>query len=345
MTLEFQTTSPDDVADVASALITGFKAEADASFADPRLLRWKYFEPGPQWESSRGYVLRKNELIKAHCGVWPMNLRFSGQRVTCLSFVDWVSDRDIPGAGVLLKKKLMRLAEAGIVVGGSADTRAVVPRIGFSERGQVDTFVRVVRPWKQHQTRPPEALLKGTARLLRNAAWSLSAQIPIPDGWRAVAVDSFGDWVNESRETSFPTPERSAEYLNYWLRVPAAKMSGFSILHGERTLGYFLLSRVAGQTRIADIRLWSDDVSHWSVAYGLATRAAGDDPDTCEILGIASTPFAREALMASGFRERGTDPLYVYDPKGKLLHADPMFLNLIDGDGAYLYDPEYPYHT
>jgi hypothetical protein len=58
---------------------------------------------------------------------------------------------------------------------------------------------------------------------------------------------------------------------------------------------------------------------------------------------IASTPFAKEALEANGYRERGIDPLFLYDPGKKLTDAPPIFLNLIDGDGAYLCDPEHPF--
>src|SRR5258705_7258331 len=148
MGLQFQPTQLSDLDDIAEALIAGFNASADARFADRELLKWKYFERGPEWEGSRSYILRKDDIIKAHCGVWPMNLEFSGQRVTSNSFVDWISDRNTPGAGVMLKKKLMNLTDTGVVVGGTEDTRRVVPRIGFEQVGEVVTFARVVRPWQ-----------------------------------------------------------------------------------------------------------------------------------------------------------------------------------------------------
>lgn len=344
MPLEFESTQPSDLHKITEALIAGFAAPPDADFLDPELLRWKYFEPGPEWQGSRSYILRKDNVIKAHCGVWPMNLEVSHQRVTCNCYVDWVGDRDTPGAGVLVKKKLMSMADTGVVVGGTADTRAVVPRIGFRQVGEVVTFVRVVRPWKQHRNRPKERPFKAVARLARNVSWSLSPGTAETAGWRMEPLERFEAWVEVGDQTGFASPYRPAEYLNYWLRLPVAKVLPFAILHHEERRGYFLLVNIQGQTRLADIRLFSKDPNHWRVAYGLATREAEANPATYEIVAIASTPLAISSLLANGYRRRGAEPLFLYDPKRKLDNA-AIFLNLIDGDGAYLYDPKHPFNT
>lgn len=345
MALEFQTTQPSDIEDIAEALVVAFKAAPDAGFVKRELLHWKYFERGPEWESARSYVLRKDGVIKAHCGVWPMNLEFSGQHVGCICFVDWVSNRELPGVGVLLKKKLMSFADTAIVVGGSAETRAVVPRIGFRQAGDVTTFVRVVRAWKQQASRRHEQLPIAVARLARNSLWSLSRKEMVPASWRADPVESFDSWADAPQSYDFPTPTRTSAYLNYWLRLPVAQVAGFEILQEKQPCGYFLLTTVKGQTRIADIRLDSANAADWRIAYGLATRTAEANPDTCEILAIASTPFTHDALKANGYRQRGADPLFLYDPKKRLASTLPIFLNLIDGDGAYLYDPNNPFRS
>jgi hypothetical protein len=343
--LEFHSTEVTDLEDLRTALTKGFGAPPDSSFVDPALLNWKYFERGPDWDGSRSYVLLKDGIIKAHCGVWPMNLEFGDKQISCNSYVDWVSERDTPGAGLILKKKLMAMTEVGIVVGGTEDTRAVVPRIGFKHVSDVTTFARVIRPLQQYIKRPPEQIFKGVARLVRNTSWSVLSRTQSSDQWTAQQVDSFGDWVGQVNESEFPMPRRTASYLNFWLRCPAARVRGFSIhLSGERR-GYFLLSQVANQTRIADLRVFSNNVTDWSAAYGLAVSTAAQDKNTSEILAIASTAVAEKSLRNNGFRDRGRDPLFVYDPKGRLAGAKPMFVNLIDGDGAYLFDPAYPFVT
>jgi hypothetical protein len=243
----------------------------------------------------------------------------------------------------MLKRQLLNLSEASIVVGGSADTRAIVPRLGFAHVGDVALFARVVRPWRQFRTRPAEPIWKGTARLLRNTASSQSSAGSIPKGWRAVRINSFEPVVNSQHDSVYPMPWRDSEYLNYWLRCPAAEVLGYAILNNDSVRGYFLLSQVGGQTRIADIRLHSEDTEQWTAAYRVATRVAGEIPETCEVLAVASTPLASEALIASGFRNRGSVPLFLYDPQRKLACAPPIFWNMIEGDAAYLQDPAYPY--
>jgi hypothetical protein len=345
--LEFSPTVPDDLNAVVSLMLVGFKAAPDAPFANKRLLHWKYFESGPEWEGSRGFVLRQDDKIQAHCGVWPVHLSVAGKRVTCLCFVDWVSDRNVPGRGFLLKKKLMSFAETAIVVGGTEDTRAVIPKLGFKMASDVGFFVRVARPWRQFRSRPTEGISRDIARLVRNTAWSrLDLKSAIHPGWSAVQVDSFDDSLLDGFcKRDDPTPWRSPEYLNYWLRTPTVSISAFVIQKARKRLGYFLLSRVGGQTRIADLRIHSTRQEDWNAAYSLAEQVAAADPETCEITGVASTLFAELALRSSGFRQRGSAPLFLYDPQKKLRDSPPIYWNLIDGDAAYISDPEHPYAT
>lgn len=355
MALQLQSTTLSDLDAVAEALVAGFKAAPDAPFVDRRLLQWKYFEAGPRWEGARSYVLRQGNDVQAHCGVWPINMCFAGGIVTCLCFTDWVGSRKFRGAGSLLKKKMMSFAETSISVGGSDNTRAVNPRLNFQVTGKVGIFARVVRPCKQFRTRPTEGIGKDVARLARNLMWSRATAGAIPEDWSVARLQSFDSVLapvlNRLPQTAHPTPERCVDYLNYWLRCPAAEITGFSILKGGQVRGYFLLTRMGGQARIIDIRLIHvedadrDKQSDWNAAYGLAAKMAEADPETCEILAVASTEFAQEALLSSGFRRNGSFPLALYDPQRKLRAAPAIFWNMIDGDTAYLYDPMFPYNT
>jgi hypothetical protein len=343
MALQFSPTAPGDLEAVSSLMLSAFKAEHNAPFVDRKLLRWKYFESGPPWEGSRGYVLKVGENIAAHCGVWPINLSFRYQHVTCNCFVDWVSDKSLPGAGFLLKRKLLTMAQTAIVVGGTDDTRAVVPKLGFQLVGEVGFFVRIVRPWKQFRTRPSAGLSKDAARLVRNTMWSKTSVGVIPTSWSAIPLESFDQFVACGGQAEHPTPWRNPSYFDYWLRVPTVEISGYAIQKEGKTIGYFLLSRVGGQTRIADIRLCSTKQDEWNTAYSLAAHAAAQDPQTCEIMAVASTLFSEIALLTAGFHQRGSAPFFLYDPKGTLASAPPIFWNLIDGDAAYIQDPDNPY--
>jgi hypothetical protein len=347
MPLEFFATVPDDLSAISALMLTAFNAGPEAPFADPRLLNWKYFEPGPAWPGSRGYVLRNGPSLLAHCGIWPVNFRFQDSLVTCNLFVDWVSDKSLPGAGFLLKRKLMTMTDTALVVGGSDDTRAVVPRLGFQPIGDVGYFVKIVRPWRQFQTRPSEGIGRDTARLMRNTAWSISmGPNPVPKDWSVSQVESFDNVELDSNAyIEHPTPWRNAEYLNYWLRSPSASVSGFVALKEDKPRGYFLLSRVGGQTRIADVRLNSTRQDDWNAVYALAAHAAAEIPETCEIIAAASTLFSEIGLVSNGFRQRGGAPMFLFDPQKRLLDSPSIFWNMIDADAAYLHDPDHPYTT
>lgn len=343
--MELHTTEFADLDDVASLLVEVFDSSSDDPFVNRSVLQWKYLEPGPQWEGSRSYTLRKGEKILAHCAVWPLNLHFENNEVTCLCYIDWASRSDLPGAGFMLKKKLMKLSQTSIVVGGSAETREIVPKLGFAHVDDIESFARVVRPWKQYRSRPAEPLLKGAARLLRNTSWSLTSIGGAGKNWSARRVESFRSNLDFNYKTRHPTPWRDEHYLNFWLRCPAAVVSGFELLEDGNCNGYFLLSRVGGQTRIADIRVNSDDPNNWKVAYSIAAASAASDPETCEILASASTSLVRDSLKSNGFRSRGNVPLFLYDPQHLLKNQPRMFWNMIEGDAAFLCDPAYPFAT
>jgi len=97
---------------------------------------------------------------------------------------------------------------------------------------------------------------------------------PIPDRWCATRTDAF-DSAQDPEDSPYPTPSRDDQYLNDWLRCPATEIGGYRILRSGSIVGYFLLSRVGGQTWISDIRLHSAGPAEWIIAYRLAARSAG----------------------------------------------------------------------
>jgi hypothetical protein len=200
-----------------------------------------------------------------------------------------------------------------------------------------------VRPWRQFTARKPRRF-KDVARLVRNMIWSRSAAGAIDPAWRAAQVGSFAA-LPHAPQRSGTTIEHTAEYWNYWLRCPAAAVSGFEVFRDDEFAGSFLISRVGGSARIAALRLRTPTPDAWVQSVRLAAQAAAADGSTCEITGTAATPDAAAALLASGFRQRGALPLFLYDPSGRLADNDRPLWNPIDDDFAYVSDPANPFHT
>lgn len=340
MAVIVEASSPDDLEQIRSLMAAAFHAKADAPFLDRRVLDWKYFAAGPPWPGSRSYVLRKERTIYAHCAVWPLSLNIGARQCKAVCFVDWAGGKQMPGAGIILMKKLLSYADVAIVAGGSADTQAVIPKLGFALAGQAEFYARVVRPFGQHRRRPSEGIAKDIARVVRNSFWSLTAQAGMPDGWSAERVACFEPQQVFATGDVAAVPERSAEFLNYWLACPASSVNGFVLERQGQPVGHLLLSNVGGQSRILDLRVEDAD---WGSAYRVAAAIAAADPNTYEIFAISTRPAVQQALVAAGFHKRGGEPIFFHDP-GRLL-TNGILWSLADDDTGYVYDAAHPFAT
>jgi hypothetical protein len=339
MAVVIEASTPADLDEIAALMATAFRTSPDARFLDRRLLEWKYFSPGPHWNGSRSYVLRKDDAICAHCAVWPLTFSVDGREQKAVCFVDWASGKQLPGAGIILMKKLLSYADLGIVAGGSADTQSVIPKLGFKQAGRIDSYARVVRPFQQYRRRPSQGLPRDAARLVRNFLWSFAPQPSIPSGWSTKQVQSFAaSGVLPSPDSA---PARSAEFLNYWLACPACPVKGYTIEAKGEPLGHFLLAKVGGQTRILDLRIAGEN---WPAGFQVATAAAMADPDTSEIFAVSTKPAVSDALLQAGFRRRGGVPIFFRDP-ANLVPPGGLLWNLADDDTGYIHDPQHPFST
>ena len=354
MVSELTPTTPEDLPELTAFLLGVFRASPDAPFVRPELMRWKYFAPRPDWTGARRYEKREAGRILAHGCVAPVSFRLRstapdpGGTVTGMRVIDWAGGRQVPAAGVWIMRDLSALADTVLAVGGSPDAVKVFPKIGFPHCGNVEVFARVVRPWRQFRSDPYPRGWKAPLRFARSAFFSLTPLPAAPAGWTCHAVAAFDQSIRpvlDFAPTSFTTTIRSPALLNYMLECPGARFSGFLLRQADRLRGYFILSHVAGQTRIAEVRVDSESLQDWRAAYALATRQAAADPATCEILAVASIPQILDALRSNGYRFRRHDPVFLMDPQGRLAGVPDLNLDLLVGDEAYLHVPSYPFET
>ena len=347
MAFQFSDSSSQDLSDVSAMLQRAFGTAPNAQAVDPALMNWKYLEPRPDWSGSRGYVLRKDGCLVAHACAYPVTLLASAGPVRADHMGDWAADPAVPGAGTLIWRYLSELTPVMLTVGGSQPTRQLLPRMRYRQQHSWDLYARSVRPWLQFRTDPFRRGWKQPARILRNMARSFR---PFAGhrGWSTRKVQRFGDAIGPVLENAgsypFVRAGRSPELLNYFLACPAAAFSGYLLMKGQEVQGWFLLSRVAQQVRIADIWVSSGDPAAWSSAYALAAETAAADPHCCEIAAASSTDLGRQAIAANGFQLREAEPVFVYDPR-KLLEGSTLQLEMIDGDVGFFHNPAYPYLT
>lgn len=347
MSSQFTATLATDQAALAEFLRGIFHADAEAISFRSEVLRWKYFSADPDWTDPRSYVIKENDRIVAHGGVWPLRLASASAEFRAIHLIDWAASPSAPGTGVLLLRKMAEKAHLLVTVGGSADTQAILPRIGFQSFGKLKTYARAVRPWLQFRTRPGRNW-QAPLRLVRNTAWSVSGLPPVPRDWDVVPIslfDSSNDSIVGGKPASGISSRRTVAGLNHLLSCPAAKFSAFVLLQARQLSGYFLLSQVANQTRIVDLGLASDDPNCWLEACSMATRTAAELQATCEIIAGFSSRRVQHAFEQSGFHLRKEDPIYCYDPRKLLDPAATLGLSLLDGDACFTTDPHNPYLT
>jgi len=326
-------------------LTAAFHLPKTAPFVEPRLMNWKYDEPRPDWTGSRSYAWMESGKIAAHACICPVTYRAGDREIQASYLIDWAASRNSPGAGALLLRNLASFFPVLLAIGGSSDTRQILPKLGYRQAGELAFYVRVLRPWRQVRTDPVRRGWKAPLRLARNLFWSLARTSSVPR-------EGHCSPIRESRASDglpfLPgavSTERTPELMNYWLRCPGAAMSAFRVVEPSGVSGWFVLSRVGGVMRIADMRIPSAEVEHWRAAYAFAAQAADDDEQACELIASASTPLAHEALRRSGFRLHHTDPVYLLDPQNLLIGHAPLDIALIESDAGYLYNPDYPYLT
>jgi len=306
--------------------------------ARPDLLQWHYFTPREDWPGSRSYVLKRGDKILAHGGVDPMTLCTPGRDVSSMQLSDWAAAMAAPGAGVILLQELAKLADTFLVPSGTQHTRSILPEIGFRPCGHRYAYTRVVRPWKHLRAeRSPD--WKSPLRLARNILCRVT--LSSSSGWSSVPIQSFGDAelpLLERRPDSRTTRcRRTPRLLNYLLECPVAGVTGYLLVRGTQSLGYYILSRVGNRICIADLSVNSESVADWQAAYSLAAQTAAADAAVSEVFTAVSTDAARDALARNHFRLANRRAILLLDRGGLLDGAPPIDLQALDSDEFYLY--------
>ena len=353
MPLSFEPTTPQDRPELVRFLLDVFQLPPDSLFVRPDLLEWKFDRPRPDWEAPRSYVFRRDGEILSHGCIWPVTYLTPEGPLTSMRVIDWAGTRTHPGSGAMLMRKMASVTETVLAVGGSEETQKVVPAIGFRRTGDFYQYARVLRPWRQMRTYPVKNW-KTPIRFLRNALWSRTPAHRAPAGWSWRPLPRFGDEQKVLVENPPPVEgwigcRRTVGMLNYLLDCPAARMSAFLIEREGKPCGYGILSHVRGQTRISDLHVTPGSPENWRNAYALAVEAARRDPECAEVVSWVSAGFRRTALQSCGFRALGSEPVFLYDPRKRIVPPDdaalPLDLQLLDGDEFFLADALYPYST
>jgi hypothetical protein len=295
-------------------------------------------------------AVRDGEVLATECAI-QRPYRIGDERIDLLEVFDWYVLPELrnSGLGVRVQQRLMK-ESACLLVGGSADTQALLPRLKFQVVAQAGRFVLPLageRLAAALERRMP-ALRGPLARLAARAALARPGQRPrprrVPAGGRAIAVAAVGDEV----QALYRGPLDYAA-VPLW---PAALLRW--MLGGHASLGHFLPLYFAKDDALlgwALARIYVSDPLHggcdaelvecfaprpdvdtytWMVSE-IATRVAGFRPG---LLGACtSCPLLAEALRRNAFVHNTDNPVQLWWP-GRELPPGPLAIGANSGDSA-----------
>lgn len=259
-------------------------------------------------------------------------------------FVDWYVAPGQPGIGMGLLRKAEASAGILLTLQGSADTRQILPRLGWKESTAATTWLRplsrrFIATWLAQ--RMPAALAQLAAPF---AALVLRPRTPArPAGVELIAVDRVPatyDAVGGTRATEATAMRRDSDYLNWLCAAYPDGGYGLWLLRRDGAdVGHLVTRRDDDRLRRRRGRIvdaawpWHDAaLGAWLVGEAVQRlRAAGADYVEC----LSSTAALTQALSGNGFRRRATVPLWYHRLPAGVPAPDQWHLTLLDCDRAY----------
>jgi hypothetical protein len=339
MRSEFRPTSAADAEAITELLVEVFGAASTHSGMSRAAMSWKYWRPHPFWEGSRSYVLERDGRMLAHGAVVPQWCRWKAHRFRAFHLIDWAALPGAPGVGTSLFRRMLQLADAGYVVGGSDTAQRVLPALSFKEVGKATRYVRPVNPLKRLTGGGPPTW-RTVAQCGRSAVWAALAPSTPPSGWKTIRSSSDASGLDNS-----PLPrtdpysvvfERTPQLFAFLASCPLAQVQLFSTERNSTTRGYFLLAAVPGQVRIADCWLESIRSSDWRDLYLAAVAEARACADAAEVVTMVTDDLRRHALQQAGFHARGDHPIRFFARNPALSEVPALPCEMIDSDALYI---------
>ncbi len=309
---------------------------------------WKYLGRNTSGPSAF-YWREEDGSVSGFLGLMRTSLQTAASEHPAAWFVDWyVRPGSQGGVGFALLRKAEASAGALLTLQGSADTRQILPRLGWRETSAPRTFVRplggrFVANWARLRLPPPLRPFAAVAGAIAAPALRCPKP-PAPTGWRLVAVPRFPhnyDAVWRKRRNEFaPAMRRDSEYLNFLCSdYPDGGYTRFLLEADGDAVGHLILrigrdARGLQRGRIVDA-LWprqQTNVLEWLVRHA-AWQLHQDGADYAECL--SAVPDLSTALEQARFRSRSSVPVWYRRLPADASDPALWYITLLDCDRAY----------
>jgi hypothetical protein len=341
---EIAALAPEDIRELSRFLIDGFHAPADAEFAAPDILEWKYFDPRGADDLPRSFVARAGGRIVGHVGMCPTSFCIHDERarnVSTLQMVDWLGSREHPGVGSMLMRRVHQSGETQYGLGATEAALRVARGVGYEARGAVPVYQCILRP--SYRLRIGEG---SAVRNAFSAARDFARVVSRRDRASAVELElrhaaTFGPEVEpiiDRIERPVIFTSRTTTLLNHYLRHPRGRMSGHLITMNRDLVGFAIVGLVtrgkATIGKIGDCFLATRDPATWHAAIAILVRnLRTENADVVQAIG--TTPWVARALEENGFSTLHQMDFMVRDRKNLIPRDIPVHLSFLEADYAY----------
>ena len=146
-----------DIPELSQFLISGLGDPATSYLFSHEVLLWKYFDgpSGPSGDSVCSLIAHSAGRIIGHIGMCPRQFIVSGDGATPVSTmhaIDWLGSAAHPGLGALLMLQAFATSKTQYAVGGTAQSQAIFPRLGFEQKPKLAIFHKVLAPFHRLRT-------------------------------------------------------------------------------------------------------------------------------------------------------------------------------------------------
>ena len=181
-------------------------------------------------------------------------------------------------------------------------------------------------------------------RFARSVLWSATAPSGGLAGWsvrrlHAADVDMLSD-VLPAAKFGISVFGRSSALFRFVLSCPFVSVELYAMERNGQIGGYFILSHVPGQVRIADLWMSSADSSDWRAAIFAAVHQAKTVGGVAEVVAWSSEHALSAAFEECGFHQRFTRPIFLRSVRGMPIPQGGIRVQMIDNDAYYLHSTQ-----
>lgn len=296
-------------------------------------LRWRYLDH----PSQRAWLAVREGRCLAMMTAFLRPYASGAQEIVVTDSFDWYCLPELrnSGLGVRIMQRAMKDAEPVVVTGGTPDTRAFLPRMGFQTAAEVQRFVLALAPERTADALARRGVPRSLGLLAFRAAQPFLAprRRAVPRGARVLAVASVGPEalaIDPRPDGRGSAPIWTSAYL-HWLGSGFPGIGHYLPLYftiADELVGWALLrffdTSLGSEVALLDLRARTPDAAlyTWMVSE-VAVRAAADAPGF--LTAGTTCPELAAGLRRNHFRPVGSAPIHWYAKQHLSLEAPIVF--------------------